>query len=78
MKRSRLWYGLLVVAVALLMFGALGQANIKTIIIDATEDAYVVTDIADTEDAQGFRENNYGDLEFLKTWYAWAWWVMSG
>ena len=58
MKRSRRWYGLLLVAVALLMFGALGQANIKTIIIDATEDA------------QGFRENNYGDLEFLKTWYA--------
>ena len=72
MKRSRRWYGLLVVAATMLMFGALGQTDIKTIIIDATEDAYVVTDIADVEDEQGFREKNYGDLEFLKTWYAWG------
>ena len=44
----------------------------KCLIIDAVEDTYVVTDLADDADPQGFRKQNYGGLEFLKTWYAWG------
>ena len=44
----------------------------KSLIINASGDSYVVTDIADDTDPQGFRETNYGSLEFLKTWYAWG------
>ena len=63
---------LLIFGVVLLLVFGLGQSNIKSLLIEAAEDAYVVTDIADDEDAQGFRDKNYGALEFLKTWYAWG------
>ena len=61
---------LLVIGVGVFAFTALGQSQVKSIIIDATEDTYIVTDLADDEDPQGFRSQNYGSLEFLKTWYA--------
>ena len=67
LKRS-----LLVIGLALLLPFALGPSDIKSLIIEAVEDSYVVTDIADDEDTQGFRDQNYGSLEFLKTWYAWG------
>ena len=44
----------------------------EALIVEATEDSYVVTDLADEADPQGFRRQNYGDLGFLKTWYAWG------
>ena len=53
-------------------FSVLGQSSLKILIIDASEDTYVVTDLASAEDPQGFRKQNYGSLEFLKTWYAWG------
>ena len=63
---------LLIIGVGVFAFTALGQSQVKSIIIDATEDTYIVTDLADDEDPQGFRSQNYGSLEFLKTWYAWG------
>lgn len=62
---------LFVVLTALAMV-FMGQTPLKTIIINASGDSYVVTDIADDADPQGFRDTNYGSLEFLKTWYAWG------
>ena len=50
----------------------MGQSTLKTVIIEASGDAYLVTDLASEEDPQGFRDTNYGSLEFLKTWYAWG------
>jgi len=61
---------LLVLGASLLVLFSLGQSNIKSRVIEASEDTYIVTDLADTENLQGFSTNNYGSLEFLKTWYA--------
>lgn len=36
-----------------------------------TDDAYVAVDLNDPDDAQHYRDTNTGDLEFLRTWYAW-------
>ena len=60
------------VVMAALAMVFMGQTPVKSLIIDASGDSYVVTDIADDLDPQGFRETNYGSLEFLKTWYAWG------
>ena len=62
----------LFVIVAALAMVFMGQSSLKSLIIDASGDSYVVTDIADDADPQGFRDTNYGSLEFLKTWYAWG------
>ena len=62
---------LFVVLTALAMV-FMGQTPLKTLIINSSGDSYVVTDIADDADPQGFRDTNYGSLEFLKTWYAWG------
>lgn len=61
---------LLVVGAVVLLVFALGQQAVKTVIIPATEDSYVVADLAAPDDPQGLRTKNYGSLEFLKTWYA--------
>ena len=53
-------------------FAALAPSPVKSPVIDAVEDTYVLTDLADDTDPQGFRKQNYGGLEFLKTWYAWG------
>ena len=63
---------ILVLLVGLASLTALGQSSVKSMILNATEDTYVVTDLADQADPQGFRKQNYGSLEFLKTWYAWG------
>lgn len=62
--------GLLFLA-ALLSLILLGASPVKSIVINATEDAYVVADLNDPEDAEGLRERNLGDLDFTKAWYAW-------
>ena len=63
---------LLVIVVGLFSITALGQSSVKSLILNATEDTYIVTDLASEDDPQGFRQQNYGALEFLKTWYAWG------
>ena len=62
----------LLVIAGLVALATLGQTPVKSLVIDAVEDSYVVTDLADDADPQGFRKQNYGSLEFLKTWYAWG------
>jgi hypothetical protein len=70
--KGKLRKSLLVLAVGLVSLGVLGQASVKSLVVEAVEDTYVVTDLASQEDPQGFRQQNYGSLEFLKTWYAWG------
>ena len=70
MMRSKLRYFLLVFGAVVLLLSALGQGTVKTVIIDSIEDTYVVTNLADPENLQGLQGNNYGNLDFLKTWYA--------
>ena len=62
----------LFVIVAALAMVFMGQTPVKSLIINASGDSYVVTDISDDEDPQWFRDTNDGSLEFLKTWYAWG------
>ena len=57
----------LLLGLALFAFASMGQSTLKTVIIEASGDAYLVTDLASEEDPQGFRDTNYGSLEFLKT-----------
>ena len=47
--RDGLKRSLLVIGLALLLPFALGPSDIKSLIIEAVEDSYVVTDIADEE-----------------------------
>jgi len=66
---------LLAVCSVLLLFALLsllmGASVTKSLVIDVTEDAYVVTDVNDPEDTYGIMNENYGDLEFVKAWYLW-------
>lgn len=62
---------LLFIIVAISLFLALGaKPPVKSTILEAVEDAYVVTDAAATEDPQGLRDQNFGSLDFVRTWYA--------
>ena len=47
------------------------KAPQKTIALDATADAYIVTNAAAPEDPEGLRDKNFGAQDFLKVWYAW-------
>lgn len=66
---------LLTVCSVLLLFALLsllmGASATKSLVIDVTEDAYVVADLNDPEDTYGLMNENYGDLEFVKAWYLW-------
>ncbi|MBA7665557.1 hypothetical protein ES703_73631 [subsurface metagenome] len=59
----------------LLLFALLsllmGASVTKSLVIDVTEDTYVVADVNDPEDTYGIMNENYGDLEFVKAWYLW-------
>ena len=48
-----------------------GASTTKSLVIDVSEDAYIVADLNDPNDSYGFRANNYGDLDFVKAWYLW-------
>lgn len=60
---------LLLVLVSLSLFLALGAAPVKSMVLEAAQDAYVVTDAASQEDPQGLRDQNFGGLDFLRLWY---------
>lgn len=47
------------------------ESTVKSVILNGTEDAYVVTDASTTEDPEGLREQNNGSQEFIKNWYIW-------
>lgn len=59
---------LLLLSLSLLLMGA---STTKSLVIDVTEDSYVVADLNDPADTYGFMEKNYGDLDFVKAWYLW-------
>lgn len=63
---------LVIVSVLLLLFvgtGAKPQEQEKSVVLEAVEDAYVVTDAS--TNTTDLRDTNYGSLDFLKNWYAW-------
>lgn len=48
-----------------------GASTTKSLVIDVTEDSYVVANVNDPADSYGLREKNYGTLDFVKAWYIW-------
>jgi len=41
-----------------------------SVVIEATDDTYVVADVSTQDDPQGLREKNFGGLDFIKIWYS--------
>src|SRR6266487_2430056 len=41
-----------------------------SVLLQASDDTYVVGDVAAPDDPQGLRDKNFGGLDFLKIWYA--------
>lgn len=66
---------LLIVCSGLLLFSLLlpltGASVTKSVVIDVSEDSYIVADLNDPADTYGYMDKNYGDLEFVKAWYLW-------
>ena len=63
----------LLLVVGLLLSSALSIAATPpddSVELQATDDTYVVADIAAPDDPQGLRTKNFGGLDFLKIWYA--------
>ena len=58
-----------VVLGAVLAMGA-GESPAKSVVLEAVDDAYVVTDVSSQEDPQGLRAQNFGKLQFVRVWYA--------
>ena len=58
---------LLFALLALLM----GASATKSLVIDVTEDSYIVADLNDPDDTLGLLDENYGELDFVKIWYLW-------
>src|SRR5260370_7834869 len=42
----------------------------ESMVVEATDNSYVVADISAPDDPQGLRAKNFGGLDFLKIWYA--------
>ncbi|HEY1294403.1 MAG TPA: DNRLRE domain-containing protein [Chloroflexota bacterium] len=59
--------GLLVASMA---FSIAATPPDDSVVLDATEDSYVVADVSAAADPQGLRDKNFGGLDFLKIWYA--------
>ena len=55
---------------ALIAMGAQAQPTVKSMVLEAVEDAYVVTDASTQDDPQGIRGQNFGKLDFVRVWYA--------
>ncbi len=65
---------LLVCSVILLLSLVLpltGASVTRSLVVEVSEDAYIVADLNDTADTYGLMDTNYGDLEFVKAWYYW-------
>jgi hypothetical protein len=70
---------LLLICSVLLLFSLLlpltgasaAKSTTKALVIDVAEDSYIVADLNDAADAQGYRDKNYGSLDFVKAWYLW-------
>jgi len=42
----------------------------ESVVVEATDNSYVVADVSAPDDPQGLRTKNFGGLDFLKIWYA--------
>jgi hypothetical protein len=72
MKKSFLVFSVLLLLLPLMAASPIMAASpTKSLVIDVAGDTYVVADLNDPGDAYGFREKNYGSLDFVKTWYLW-------
>ena len=60
-----------VLLMLVLLLPLMGASATKSLVIDVTEDSYIVADLNDPADSYGFMEKNYGDLDFVKAWYLW-------
>jgi hypothetical protein len=63
----------ILVVLTLLLSSALTMAAAppdESVVLEATDDSYVVADVAAPDDPQGLRDKNFGGLDFLKIWYA--------
>src|SRR5216684_6934443 len=62
----------------LLIFGLLVSSALsvgaapadESVVVEATDNSYVVADVSAPDDPQGLRAKNFGGLDFLKIWYA--------
>jgi len=62
----------------LLVFGLLVASALSvgatppddSVVLEATDNSYVVADVSAPDDPQGLRAKNFGGLDFLKIWYA--------
>ena len=61
---------LVLVVLASLVFSVAATPPDDSVVLNATEDSYVVADVSTTDDPQGLRDKNFGGLDFLKIWYA--------
>ena len=59
---------LLLLSLSVLLMGA---STTKSLVIEVSEDTYIVADLNDPADTLGFMSTNYGDLDFVKAWYLW-------
>jgi hypothetical protein len=41
-----------------------------SVVVEASDNSYVVADVSTADDPQGLRAKNFGGLDFLKIWYA--------
>jgi len=67
-ERVRIWLLLCSLLSMVLLLGAAPPD--ETALVSASDDTYVVADVAAPDDPQGLREKNFGGLDFLKIWYA--------
>ncbi len=52
------------------MLSSLGaKAPVESIVLQAVDDTYLVTDVSTTDDPQGLRDQNFGSLDFVRLWY---------
>lgn len=58
----------LLAALTLFLLGA--KRPPEALIIEASEDAYIVANLTDQEDLEGIRDRNLGDQDFTRAWYA--------
>ena len=61
---------LVFVLLASVAFSVAATPPDDSVVLNATEDSYVVADVSSSDDPQGLRDKNFGGLDFLKIWYA--------
>ncbi len=68
--RASLRFLLVFGVLASLVFSVAATPPDDSVVLNASEDSYVVADVSSTDDPQGLRDKNFGGLDFLKIWYA--------